>query len=101
MSKYVITKKAISDLSEIWNYTFDRWSENQADKYYQIITDSFQEIADNPDIGGRYEEIADELCGLRVGRHIVFYRKIQFERKEIEITRILHERMDLKNRMKE
>ncbi|RLC87435.1 MAG: type II toxin-antitoxin system RelE/ParE family toxin, partial [Chloroflexi bacterium] len=41
------------------------------------------------------------LFGLRVGRHIVFYRKIQFEGKEIEITRILHERMDLKNRVKE
>ena len=33
MAKYSLTRKAVEDLSKIWNYTFDTWSENQADTY--------------------------------------------------------------------
>lgn len=35
----------------------------------------------------------------KAGRHIIFYRKI--EENEVEITRILHDQMDLKNRILE
>ena len=33
MAKYKLTNKAVEDLSDIWNYTFDHWSERQADFY--------------------------------------------------------------------
>jgi len=39
------------------------------------------------------------LLGFKAGRHLIFYRMI--EENEIEITRILHGQMDLKNRIKE
>ena len=32
MAKYHFSNKAVEDLSAIWNYTFDAWSEHQADK---------------------------------------------------------------------
>ena len=32
MSKFYLTNKANEDLDEIWEYTFDEWSEMQADK---------------------------------------------------------------------
>ncbi len=32
MKKYLLTNKAVRDLSDIWNYTFNNWSEFQADK---------------------------------------------------------------------
>ncbi|SIN73593.1 type II toxin-antitoxin system RelE/ParE family toxin [Algoriphagus halophilus] len=99
MGKYKFTNEAVEDLSAIWNYTLDNWSESQADKYYRFILESCQEIADNPDLGKNYEGIARNLFGLKVNRHIIFYRKLSSSL--IEITRILHERMDLKNRMNE
>ncbi|MEI6021854.1 MAG: type II toxin-antitoxin system RelE/ParE family toxin, partial [Bacteroidota bacterium] len=34
MVKYHFTNKAIEDLTEIWQYTVEEWSEKQADKYY-------------------------------------------------------------------
>ena len=46
MAKYELTKKATKDLGEIWNYTVDTWSENQADQYYFMLLDSCQDIAD-------------------------------------------------------
>ena len=99
MAKYYLTNKAVDDLTNIWNYTFDEWSERQADKYYQLIIDTFNEIAKNPQSGKNYDGIHIDLQGLRVERHIVFYRTIDVDR--IEITRILHQRMDLKKRIKE
>ena len=99
MGKYFLTNKAVDDLTEIWNYTIEEWSEQQADKYYQILIDNCKEIAKNPDLGKKYEGIVPSLFGLRVTRHIIFYRKLNVG--EIEITRILHEKMDLKRRIKE
>jgi toxin ParE1/3/4 len=44
-----------------------------------------------------YEEIYPDLKGKKASKHIIFYRIL--EEKSIEITRILHERMDLKNKL--
>ena len=99
MAKYILTKKAIEDLSGIWNYTFDSRSEHQADIYYQMLIENCREIAEKPDIGKNYEGIVNRLFGLRSGRHIIFYRKVNVD--EVEITRILHEQMDLRNRIME
>ena len=99
MAKYHLTNKAVEDLSEIWDYTFEEWPEQQADKYYQMIIDDCEEIANKPSLGKNYNGITPTLFGIKVNRHIIFYRKI--DTNEIEITRILHERMDLKKRILE
>ena len=98
MGKYELTRRAVSDLNEIWQYTVNNWSEKQADRYYNMLLDICQEIADNPELGRTYDEIIPELFGVKANRHIIFYRKMRG--RPIEITRILHERMDLKRRMK-
>lgn len=97
MVKYYLTNKALDDLTSIWNYTFFNWSEQQADKYYGILIDTCHEIAKNSEFGKNYEGIAPTLFGLRAKSHIIFYRLIS--KNEIEITRILHENMDLKKRI--
>jgi toxin ParE1/3/4 len=51
MAKYFLTNKAVEDLSEIWEYTYEVWSESQADKYYELFTNSFEEIVQNPGLG--------------------------------------------------
>ncbi len=71
MSAYFLTNKAVEDLNGIWEYTFEQWSEQQADRYYHLKTH----------------------------HHIIFYRQLQENR--IEITRILHEKMDMKKRITE
>jgi len=97
MEKFKISKKAIEDLSAIWEYTFDEWSELQAEKYYKLLVETCREIADYPDIGKDYSVIAKNLYGITSGRPILFYRK--FKSKDVEIVRILHEQMDLKSRI--
>lgn len=97
MAKFRLTNNAVKDLSDIWNYTFDAWSESQADKYYKLILNACASIAKKPQQGKEYEEIYPDLKGKKASKHIIFYRIM--EDKSIEITRILHERMELKNKL--
>lgn len=99
MAEYKLTNKAVADLSKIWDYTFEVWSEKQADKYYDVLISNFQNIAENPDLGKNYERISKQLFGMKTNRHIIFYRTES--ENYVEITRILHERMDLKKRIME
>ena len=98
MIKIIFRQQAIMDLNDTWLYTFNKWSEKQADKYYESLEHVCNQIASNPDIGKEYEEIGNNLLGFRSGKHIIFYHVLN--KHEIEIIRILHERMDLINQLK-
>jgi toxin ParE1/3/4 len=86
-------------LNDIWEYTFEKWSAKQADNYYETIKLACNMIGQNPDIGKEYDGINKNLLGLKSGKHIIFYQSLDEEK--IEVIRILHERMDLKNRISE
>lgn len=93
MANYVLSKKASNDLGQIWYYTLETWSEEQADRYFHDLIQSIDYIADNPDTAGRsYEEVRHDYRGFRSGRHIIFYRILK--NGKVRIIRILHERMD-------
>lgn len=97
MAKFELTNKAVADLNGIWEYTVENWSENQADRYYDMLLDICQDIADNPELRKNYDGIKSDLFGLKANRHVIFYRKSEVN--PIEITSILHELMDLKRRI--
>lgn len=97
MTKCELSKKAIQDLDNIWEFTFEKWSENQADKYYNMLVESFKQTGYNPGQGKDYSIIMAGLKGVNSGRPIIFYQ--ESDGIKIEIIRILHEKMDLKNRL--
>ena len=99
MSEYKLTNQAVADLSKIWEYTFEVWSEKQADKYFDELISNCNDIAENPDLGKNYEGISKQLLGIKANRHIIFYRTLSED--YLEITRILHESMDLKKSISE
>ena len=99
MAKYQLTNKAVNDISEIWNYTADNWSEIQADTNYDLLLNTCQDLADGKIMGKNYPEINSAISGYRAGQHILFYQTSS--NKEILIVRIIHVNMDLKNRMQE
>jgi toxin ParE1/3/4 len=99
MADYKLTKKAVLDLTQIWNYTLKRWSEDQADRYYHMLIENCKEVARSLNLGKDYSCVQENLLGFKSGRHIIFYRPI--DHNSIEITRILHEQMDIENRIKD
>jgi toxin ParE1/3/4 len=100
MAKINFTKKAKIDLEEIWEYTYETWSEKQADKYYNELIEKCQELQKDFEQGRDYSILYENLKGYKINKHIIFYRLLD-KGKTIEIARILHEKMDLKKHLNE
>lgn len=56
-------------------------------------------MGNQPNLRKIYLGISRNLLGLKSGKYIIFYHIISED--EIEVIRILHEIMDLKNRLNE
>jgi len=97
-NKYRISKQGINDLNDIWIYTLNKWSKKQADRYYDLIIQEIEFIADNFLTGKSAEQTRKNYRVTKVKSHLIFYRKL--ENDIVEIVRILHQRMDIKNRLK-
>ena len=74
MPKVRYSNKAVEDLSSIWEYTFTKWSENQADEYYAMLISACNCLLYPSVISNRsYEEISEGLLGVKAGHHLIFY----------------------------
>jgi toxin ParE1/3/4 len=89
---YAISKKAISDLEEIWLYSVEKWSISQADRYYNLIFDEISHICKNIESGKPMDHVRKGYRASKVKSHLIFYR---VPANTVEIIRILHERMDI------
>ena len=96
-SNYRISQTAILDLEEIWLYTFEHWSKEQADIYYKSIIAEIENIAGDFEIGKPITQIRSGYRSSKVNSHVVFYRKI--DNDMVEIVRVLHEKMDWKRHL--
>jgi len=97
-NQYRISQQAIDDLNDIWVYIFNKWSKKQADRYYDLIMEEIEFIADNYLVGKSAEQTRKNYRVTKIKSHLIFYRKIKNE--IVEIVRILHQRMDIKIHMK-
>lgn len=97
-NQYRISQEAIKDLNNIWFYTLNTWSKEQADRYYDQIIEEIEFIADNYLTGKSAEQTRKNYRVTTIKSHLIFYRKI--ENDIVEIVRILHQRMAIKKRLK-
>jgi len=99
MSVYIISEKALEDINNIWVYTAENWSVEQADRYYNLIIDEIEYIVDNLDMAREFGEIRKSYSYSKVKSHLIFFKKHITD--EVEVVRVLHERMDIENRLSE
>jgi toxin ParE1/3/4 len=90
-ARYTLSPRAQADLEEIWQYTAKRWTIEQAETYVRQLAGHFVLLARHPEIGMSCNEIRPGYYKFPAGSHILFYRIIN---GDINIVRILHERMD-------
>jgi len=93
---YRISEKAISDLEEIWLYTFNTWSKVQADRYHSLIIQEIEFIVKHFNQSRNADYIRAGYRMTKVKSHLIFFRKVE---ESIEVIRILHEQMDFSNRL--
>lgn len=96
--KYVISEAAANDLESIWVYTNEVWSDMQADRYLNLIFDEIELISKDPTQGKDYSHIREGYFQSRVKSHFIFYRLNKIK-MQVEIIRILHQMMDIENRL--
>ncbi len=96
-NKYRISQQAIEDLDKIWLYTLNKWTKEQADRYYDLIIGEIEFTADNFMTGKSAAQTRKNYRVTKIKSHLIFYRKE--ENESVEIVRILHQRMDIKNRL--
>ena len=94
--KYRISESAIQDLDGIWEYTFYKWSKEQADRYHNLIINEIKFISQNSSFGKPMNHIKEGYLVSYVKSHMIF-----FKRNEgiVEIIRILHQKMDVESNL--
>jgi toxin ParE1/3/4 len=98
MPLYRLLKASEADLDDIWKYTCEAWGIRQASKYLRQLKKRIEALSRNPQLGRQRIQIAEGLLSFHEGRHLIFYR---IEKKGIVILRVLHDRMDVPERIKE
>ncbi|NQX86839.1 MAG: type II toxin-antitoxin system RelE/ParE family toxin [Flavobacteriaceae bacterium] len=97
---FKISQEANRDIENIWLYTYENWSLEQADRYFNLIIDEIEYLTKNPESGKNYNQIRKGYYRSRIKSHVIFY-KINLKAKQIEIIRVLHQRMDIDSQLNE
>lgn len=91
MKSYRLTPAAQRDLASIWDFTQERWGENQAEIYISEMREAIERIAVEPYRGRACDEVREGYRRYSIGSHLIFY----IERTDsVDVIRILHQRMD-------
>jgi len=93
-SRYQLTRSADSDLTEIWHHSSAQWGSKQAAKYLLELEACFIELSRHPELGRNRPEIRQGYQSISKNNHLIFYRQ---HHDHIEIIRILHQRMEIKD----
>jgi toxin ParE1/3/4 len=93
VSKYVLSPAAQADLAEIWDYTCQRWGDDQAEKYVREIQRAIERIVGNPLIGRPCDQVREGYRRHAIGSHTLYYLVASHDL--IDVVRILHNRMDV------
>ncbi|CAN7205342.1 Plasmid stabilization system [Neorhizobium galegae bv. officinalis bv. officinalis str. HAMBI 1141] len=88
---YKLSPLAEEDLEDIWGYTVETWSWEQAERYHDELISTLEGLAAGRKLG-RPVDIRQGYFKYSVGAHCVFYR---FSESAIDIIRILHQKMDV------
>ena len=95
MPDYRLSYKAESDLDEIWLYTYETWSFEQAEFYIDGLLDCLDSLAEHPE-AGQVDYLRQGYRRYSYRKHYIFYKVI---RDSIEIIRVLHQSRDIKRHL--
>jgi len=86
LAAYRLTPAARTDLEDIWLYTAQQWSMMQADRYTDILEDTFERLLFMPEMARERSELAPPVRIHPSAEHLIIYR---IEGDHLAILRIL------------
>jgi len=92
---YLLSPRAEADLEEIWLYTAERWSVEQAESYTNDIFDTFERLAEQLMVG-RLVSVREGYFRALTGRHAVYF---SMRGDTVVVIRVLHQSMDVERQL--
>ena len=96
MSQVVLSPKAKSDLSEIWDYTLAEWGIDQAEKYVRDLWEAMQQQACDSSASIDISDVRNGYRKVISGSHVIFFK---LTGDGIDVVRVLHQRMDFERHL--
>ncbi len=87
----VIAPEAISDITDILQYTIEKWGQEQAITYKKILDKGLTTLCYDPELGHARVDVPSDYRALQTGQHIMLYR---IEDKTVYVIRVLHSSMN-------
>ncbi|MBK8145906.1 MAG: type II toxin-antitoxin system RelE/ParE family toxin [Bacteroidetes bacterium] len=84
------------DLEDIWSYTLEKWSVEQAEFYVREIYNELKKLSIHPSIAKSVIFNEVEYLQFKINHHFAFCRATY---DELMVIRILHERMDFQRHL--
>lgn len=94
---YRIRAAAVKDLEGIWEYTFRKWSKDQADRYHSLIINEIEYVSDNKTVGKDMSHVKEGYFGSYVKSQMIFFKR---QKNIVDVIRILHQKMDIESNLK-
>ena len=91
ISEYLLTPQAEKDLEDIWFYSYEIWSEHQADRYVEILEDTFVNLSFMPEQARELLDFNPPVCVFPSAKHIIIYR---IDAQDVVILRVLGAKQD-------
>ena len=98
MSNYKLLPEAERDLEDIWLYTAPKWGVEQAMTYIDELNASFKNLNDHAKFSQLRTEFTPPVYIYRCNHHLIVYLKND---SHIVVVRILHEKMDMDEQLKQ
>ena len=92
MSNCRLSQLAAADLEEIAEFTIEQFGIEQSRRYRDGLKTCFDQLADNPKLGRKAEQLMRGLQRFEHQSHVVFYMN---ETENLLIVRVLHSSMDV------
>lgn len=96
-NNYRISKQALEDIDKIWLYTLENWSLNQANHYYRLIYQEIEFILEDFESEKDIGKIKSGYRQTKIKSHLIIYKMA--DDNVTEIVRVLHQMMDIPNRL--
>jgi toxin ParE1/3/4 len=86
-----LTTAAERDLLDVWIFSFERWGEEQADRYLDVLDRAIRSLSASPWRGTMRDYVRAGYRVLFVNQHAIYYL---VEAAGIRVVRVLHRQMD-------
>lgn len=89
MRQLVLSPAAQNDIDGIYEYTFDEWGIDQAERYIDEIMNICGDLASGKQPGRDASEVRADYRSQLANSHVIFYKETS---TKISIMRILHQK---------